>query len=327
MLKEVDCVRVTIDFKLTWKEHIKQVLAKSNASLAFLRRNLRTCSWHIKEHCYKTSVCPIIEYAASIWAPHTTQDVEKIEMLQRRAVRFICNNYYRNTSFTNLSLDSLGWPSLKSRRSYLKLNLTYKILNNLICIPYDNFKPVTYYTCGCQHHLQCTYDSYRYSFFSSAIWLWNSLPLNTATCNDVDEFDQKLKNHFWIIFYICIIPLIEACILPTNNNNDVQSRRVLKPAHPQLAAFTQYMDVKHAILVTIIVILFNYIPIWPSYARGGRARLREGGAGDTFDIVSRSQTTFFSFMCEWEKRSGKNSIALLFWQLTDSGILLSGFWL
>ena len=139
-------------------------------------------------------------YAASIWAPHTTQDVKKIEMLQRRAVRFICNNYYRNTSVTNLSLDSLGWPSLKSRRSYLKLNLTYKILNNLICIPYDNFKPVTYYTCGCQHHLQCTYDSYRYSFFSSAIWLWNSLPLNTATCNDVDEFDQKLKNHFWIIF-------------------------------------------------------------------------------------------------------------------------------
>ena len=39
---------VVIDSKLTWKEHIKQVLSKSNASLAFLRCNLRACSRNIK---------------------------------------------------------------------------------------------------------------------------------------------------------------------------------------------------------------------------------------------------------------------------------------
>jgi len=98
---------VVIDSKLTWKEHIKQVLSKSNASLAFLWGNLRACSHNIKEHCYKTSVRPIIEYASNIWAPHTTQDINKIEMLQRRAARFVCNKYNRNTSVTNL-LYSLG---------------------------------------------------------------------------------------------------------------------------------------------------------------------------------------------------------------------------
>ena len=61
---------VVIDSKLTWKEHIKQVLSKSNASLAFLWCNFRACSRNIKEHCYKTSVRPIIEYATNIWAPH-----------------------------------------------------------------------------------------------------------------------------------------------------------------------------------------------------------------------------------------------------------------
>ena len=35
------------------------------------------------------------------------------------------------TIVTNL-LYSLGWPCLETRRSYLKLNSTYKILNNLI---------------------------------------------------------------------------------------------------------------------------------------------------------------------------------------------------
>jgi len=37
-------------------------------------------------------------------------------------------------------------------------------------------------------------------------------------------------------------------------------------------------------------------------------------------VVSRSQTTFFSFECGWE-RSGKHSIALLFWQ-SDWRILI-----
>ena len=118
-IKEADFVKylgVVIDSKLTWKEHIKQVLSKSNASLAFLRRNLRACSHNIKEYCYKTSIRLIIEYATNIWAPHTTQDINRIEMLQRRAARFVCNKYNRNTSVTNL-LYSLGWPSLETRRS------------------------------------------------------------------------------------------------------------------------------------------------------------------------------------------------------------------
>ena len=176
------------------------MLSKSNASLAFLRRNLRACSRNIKEYCYKTSIRPIIEYATNIWAPHTTQDINRIEMLQRRAARFVCNKYNKNTSVTNL-LYSLGWPSLETRRSYLKLSLTYKILNNLITIPSHNFRPVSYHTCGHEYrfqHLQCNCDSYRYSFFPSAIRLWNSLPLDIASCTDFNDFDQKFKNHFCI---------------------------------------------------------------------------------------------------------------------------------
>ena len=134
--------------------------------------------------------------------------------------RFVCNKYNRNTSVTNL-LYSLGWPSLETRRSYLKLSLTYIILNNLITIPSHNFRPVSYHTRGHEHHfqhLQCNCDSYRYSFFPSAIRLWNSLPLDIASCNDFNDFDQKLKNHFCFIY--ALYSLMEVCILNTNNNNN-----------------------------------------------------------------------------------------------------------
>ena len=76
------------------------------------------------------SVRPII---STIWAPHTNQDIQKIEMLQRRAARLVFNKYQNNISVTNL-LNSLGWPTLETR-SCLKLTLTYKIFKNLICIP------------------------------------------------------------------------------------------------------------------------------------------------------------------------------------------------
>ena len=58
-IKEVDFAKylgVFIDSKLAWKEHIKKVLSKPNAALAFFQRNLVACSRYIREHCYKTSV-------------------------------------------------------------------------------------------------------------------------------------------------------------------------------------------------------------------------------------------------------------------------------
>ena len=76
---------VTIDSKLTWKEHIKITTHKANTALAFLRRNLKPCSLYIKSKCYLGTVRPIIEYACTVWAPHIAQDINKIEMVQRRA--------------------------------------------------------------------------------------------------------------------------------------------------------------------------------------------------------------------------------------------------
>ena len=96
-------------------------------------------------------------------------------------------------------ISSLGWPTLQTRRNYLKLLLTYTILKAMISIPSDNFKPVTVNTRGYQFHfqcLQCTCDSYRFSFFPSSIRLWNCLPTDITSVNTFNEFTEKLKQHF-----------------------------------------------------------------------------------------------------------------------------------
>ena len=45
-----------------------------------------------KCNLYKSMVRPIIEFASPVWDPHTALHVNKIESIQRSAVRFCFNN-------------------------------------------------------------------------------------------------------------------------------------------------------------------------------------------------------------------------------------------
>ena len=105
--------------------------------VGFLRRNLQIHQKHIKSNAYKALVRPQIEYASTVWDPFTQENQNKIEMVQRRAARFVCNNYSREASVT-VMLDELGWRSLKQRRTDQRLIMLYKIVNNLIEVDIAN---------------------------------------------------------------------------------------------------------------------------------------------------------------------------------------------
>ena len=65
------CLGVVIDSKLSWSEHIKQVTDRANKVKGFLQHNFYNCPMSIKTNCYKSMIKPIVEYACTIWAPHT----------------------------------------------------------------------------------------------------------------------------------------------------------------------------------------------------------------------------------------------------------------
>ena len=95
-------------------------------------RNLRQCPPHIKATCYKSMVCPILEYASSR-SPYKC-NIHKLESVQRRAARFCLNDHSRYSSVTSMLL-SLNLPSLQSRRKSAKLITMYKIINGNLHIP------------------------------------------------------------------------------------------------------------------------------------------------------------------------------------------------
>ena len=54
-------------------------------------------------------MCPILEYASPVWDPHTQCNINDIESVQRRAARFVSNDYSRTNSVTSM-IQALNWP-------------------------------------------------------------------------------------------------------------------------------------------------------------------------------------------------------------------------
>lgn len=69
--------------------------------LGFLGHNFSRAPTSLKLHLYKTLVRPKIEYASSVWNPHSANLVSILEAIQNRAAHFIVSDYSRSTSVTN----------------------------------------------------------------------------------------------------------------------------------------------------------------------------------------------------------------------------------
>ena len=184
---------ITIDQHLNWNNHVKQISSKANKIKCFLQRNLKHCPINIKANCYKSLVRPILEYAATVWAPYTHNNINIIEAVQRRAARFVHNNYSSYASVSNM-IANLGWNTLLNRRNELRLIMFFKILHKLVDINLQDImipRPSSYNTRG--HHLRffqvpTRVNAFQHSFFPYTIKLWNSLPDSIVNITNIETF-------------------------------------------------------------------------------------------------------------------------------------------
>ena len=124
---EAKYLGVTLDSKLNFNKHIDAVCKKVNTMLSFIRRNLHTQLTHVKSQAYRMYIRPILEYSSTVWAPHTKRSIDKLEAVQKRAARYVMNDYSYNSSVSSM-IRSLKWNSLSTRRNISRL-IFYKILH------------------------------------------------------------------------------------------------------------------------------------------------------------------------------------------------------
>ena len=72
-----------------------------------------------------------------MWDPFTQANIVNIEMVQRRAVRYVQNNYSRGASASDM-ISKLGWRSLLQRRGDIRRFMLYKIVNGNVTIDFSS---------------------------------------------------------------------------------------------------------------------------------------------------------------------------------------------
>ena len=183
---------VKISSNLSWTPHIRDICKKANRTIGFLRRNLNIASTATKTKAYNSLVRPQVEYACEVWDPHTTTDVNYLEMVQRRAARYVSNRYHNRSSVTDM-LQHLQWDSLAERRRRARLALFYKVVNGMVNVdPRDHLRPPARLSRGMNqaaYQIQsCRTEARKMSFFPRTIRDWNALPLQTVTAESLPLF-------------------------------------------------------------------------------------------------------------------------------------------
>ena len=142
---------------------------------------------------YVTLVRPCLEYAAQVWNPHLTKDINNLEKVQKFALR-ICSKRYHD-SYESL-LDLLEIPTLRNRRLYVTLCTFYKIINELVYFPWFSIMPLPSSSIRhCHPHCFKTFarcNGLKYSFVLSAVHLWNNLPLEAVSSADLRAFKFRI---------------------------------------------------------------------------------------------------------------------------------------
>ena len=168
------------------------ICKNANSTLGLLRRVLGGCSHKVKDTAYRTLVRPKLEYASCVWNPYRHQNINKIESVQRRAARYVFNDYSRYRHVMPM-VKSLGWDSLHHRRLLSQGTMFYKIYMGHvgISLPPDvipNERPSRAPNCRPFKQVKVNNDIYKYSFYPRTIALWNNIPLSFTNIDNLDTF-------------------------------------------------------------------------------------------------------------------------------------------
>ena len=222
ILKEVDnnpYLGLMFSNDLKWTTHINKISNKASSTLGFIQRNLKKCPQECKKTAYIALVRSTLEYGSSVWDPYLEKDIYQLEKIQRKAVRFIKNDYKTTTpgSVTNMLIE-LELPTLKERRKNKRLCFLYNIAKGSVpAIPASDYllpirnkrriKAKTYDSCITQNiikrhqnlHSNCFQlpesktIPYKNSFFPKTISDWNELSEVVVSAPSIDVFKARLS--------------------------------------------------------------------------------------------------------------------------------------
>ena len=89
---------VVIDWKLTWKDHIALVTGKLSKSIGMISKARRYLNWKSLLTLYYSFIYPYLTYCNHVWGSTYVTNLEKIFVLQKKALRIMCSKPKRSST-------------------------------------------------------------------------------------------------------------------------------------------------------------------------------------------------------------------------------------
>ena len=187
---------VVLTDDLTWSAHIREITNKARKVTGLLYRQFYSMSSTPSLlQLYTSLVRPHLEYASQVWDPFLIKDIQKLESVQRFALKMCCKSWSSSYS-ENLQQSSL--PELSFRRKYLSLSYFYNLVNGRFEFPDipATLRQINYNTRSSHSSIYVQpyahSNSFLNSFFPKTISLWNSLPPSVMASTSISSFKRNL---------------------------------------------------------------------------------------------------------------------------------------
>jgi hypothetical protein len=198
---------IIVSDDLKWENHINFIVNKANKRLGLVKRCIGyNCSVAVKLTCYKAIVRPLLESNSVTWFCNNKRLLTKIETVQRRATKYILNDY--NSEY-NDRLTLCNLLPLSLRRDFLDGVFLYNIINDLSLAKINvQFMVDTHRSRQNDDLMLVRYNSntlcYDKFFTNRIVRIWNALP-HDIRATDLTESGKNtsFKNLFknWLFTY------------------------------------------------------------------------------------------------------------------------------
>ena len=191
---------VFIDSHLSWNHHIDALRNKLSKSLGIMYRARHFLESNTLYLLYCSLITPYLDYCCEIWGATSRKNLNKIEIMQKKAIRIVAKSSY----------DSHTAPLF---RKFNTLKLQHLISMKTCCVMYKANKLLLpgnlqgRFTKNTEFHNHKTRSNHNFhvsnintskrlnSVLCKGKRLWNSLPVNLKNCFTIHSFKHHFKEY------------------------------------------------------------------------------------------------------------------------------------
>ena len=213
---------ITMNRTLNYTDHTNILYSKASQRLGLIKRSCYFITNIAKRRIlYLTMVRSIFEHCPVVWRPSSESAIDKLESLQKRAIKWINQDlgtsYTLNNQLYYVHCKQLNILPVRYRFDFHDLKLFHLIVYNISCIKLPTylhlFEGRSRLRFTHLDHLSITSDivprqsndtnskrGFKNAYFYRTHLLWNRLPLSIREIKRPSVFKVKLVEHIWAAF-------------------------------------------------------------------------------------------------------------------------------